>query len=102
MYRWINAEQIGELIQRAKTVLKRQGADIVRPHSKTVVIRSAEFHGIVIKHYYDDRVTVEDQVADVITFDWSSGGVKECYGSTAFNVLETLRANMVLDDLADV
>ena len=100
MYRWIDAKQIGELIRRARTVLKRQGTDIEGIHNK--VIRYAEFHGVTINHYYDDRVSVEDQVAAVITFDNDSGGVKECFGSSAGNVRETLRKHMVLDDLADV
>jgi len=100
MYRLTNAIQIGELIERSRTVLKRQG----KKHNRAVtgLIRSAEFHGVVIRHHSDGRVTVGDQVAGVITFDWDSGGVRECYGSTAFNVLETLRKNMILDDLADV
>lgn len=100
MYRWIDADGIAELIKRARTILHRQGVDNQGIHSK--VIRSAEFHGIRIKHYYDDRISVEDQVAGVITFDNDSGGIKECYGNTARNVLETLRDHMVLDDLADV
>ncbi len=98
-YRWITPEGIAELIKRARTVLHRQGTDVQGIHSK--VIRYAEFHGLTIKHYYDERVSIEDQVAAVITFDNDSDGVKECFGSTALNVLETLRANMVLDDIAD-
>ena len=99
MSNWATAADMGELVKRAKTLLHRQGRDHNRAVTK--LIRSAEFHGIRIKHHLHGRVTVEDQVAGVLTFNFKTEGIGECFGGTALNVLKTLRENMVLDDLAD-
>ena len=100
MSKWLTAVEIGELVRRVKTVLNRQGTEVQGVHNK--VIRYAEFHGVTIKHYYDERVEVEDGVAGVLIFDNDSEGIGQVFGGTALKVLKTLRENMLLDDIADV
>lgn len=98
--RWTTTEELQELINRARVCLDRAGYTIKgRP---THVVGQAILEGIQITLTANGDVTISDSVAGVCTFDYETQGIKECFGSTARNVLLRLRELMVLDDLADV
>ena len=98
--RWITPDELIELIDRSYRLLRKAGYTIKgRP---VFVTGQAEVGGIKITLTANGDVTLTDRVASVLVFDYDTKGIKECYGSTARNVLLELRENMVLDDLADV
>lgn len=98
--RWTTPEEIRELVDRALVCLDRAGYTINgRP---THIVGQAILEEIKVTLTANGDVTITDTVAGVCTFDYRTRGIKECYGSTARNVLLRLRELMVLDDLADV
>ena len=90
--RWITTEETKELIDRAVYLLKNtyMGWSVVKVGNVQVLLDA------------NSDVYVSDAVAHVMIFDYSTGGIRELYGSSARNALLDLRKNMVLDDLANV
>lgn len=96
--RWISTKEIGELFRRAKYLLDHRGDDNV---DDRYVLRFETPHFTVILSK-EDVITIDDRVASVMVADYSNGGIREIYGSTAKNVLIAMRKIMVLEDVAGV
>ena len=101
MSRVATSKQIGELYRRAKYLLDYRGVDRPSDGEDRYIseFRTPLFFVLLDR---DDRLSIHDQVAGCGEFDYQTGGVHACYGSTALNVLLNMRKIMVLDDLADV
>lgn len=98
--RWITPDETKELMDRARRLLRQNGYTYDgEPGEK---LAEAKLGQIRVVLDVKERVFVHDFVADVLVFDFKTGGIREVYGSTARNALLYLREAMVLEDLADV
>jgi len=103
MFRYCTGEEIAELFKRAKLLLDTQGVDESKdPHG--TCNKSYSNKELMVQIRLDDNglMYVEDSVAGVMTACYETGGIRECFGSTAKNVLVKLRKAMILEDLAGV
>lgn len=104
--RWITPEEIRELYERSVKLLETRG--LKQPDGE--VQFSGRHQGVEVSVYkcltsgiaLEHTINVADIVAGVATFDADTGAVKEIFGSTALNALDTMRKLMVLDDVANV
>jgi hypothetical protein len=98
--RWITPDELKELIRRALRCL--DGAGYVYEGTPKAITGQAVLGHVKVTLTANGDVVIGDYVANVLTFDYETHGIRECYGSTARNALIFLRQNMVLEDLADV
>lgn len=102
-YRFATTKELQELYERAKTMLSHCGQDIVQTRTANIKRRASdEEAGYDIYRCEEDMLYIGDAVAHVLVCCYETGGIRECYGSTAKSLLIKLRRIMVLEDLASV
>ena len=97
MHRWTTPKQIEELFRRSKYLIDCRGVDLEPGSRYRCEFRSTHFYVLLSK---EDELCVHDQIAGVAVFDYQTGGVSSCFGSTALNALLQMRKMMVLEDVA--
>ena len=97
--RWITPEELVELWKRAKHVVLAMGVYV--PNIADLYYED-EMANITYNHVNNPResLAINDRVAGVAVFDWETGAVQQCYGSTALKSLKNLRKLTLLEDVA--
>ena len=101
--KWLTPEEVRELIDRAKRLLRSDGVDSDNDiYSRRFIATRDALNTIEIFHFRDGTLAVGDPNATVMTADFDTGAIREFFGGSARGVLLRMRDLMLLDDLANV